>query len=108
MIQVFFLTDPPSINITKYSGNTGLQCSPEGEPQNYTFYPWLHKSEFGEFIRQLNSKEIIKFKEEGNKTWNYDLNGMYICRAENGVKDVNGKLLQSGQFLVKREGQINF
>lgn len=103
-----FLTDPPSINITKYLGNTGLQCYPDGKPHSYTFYPWLHKSEFGQFIRQLDNNEIIRFKEVGINTQNYKWNGIYICRAENGIKDVNGTLIQSGQILVKQAGQNVF
>ncbi|CAG2197246.1 unnamed protein product [Mytilus edulis] len=99
---------PPSIVITKYFENTGLQCSPEGKPQNYTFHPWLHHSELGDFIRQLDNNEIVRFKEVGINTQNYKWNGIYTCRAENGIKDVNGTLIQSGQVLVKQAGQNEF
>lgn len=100
----FFSTDPPSISIKKNLENTGLRCCPKGKPSNYTFHPWLHHSELGEFIRQLHSNETISFKDEGNNTRKYEFNGLYSCRVDNGVEDVNGKLIQSKQVLVKQEG----
>lgn len=85
-----------------------LRCCPEGKPENYTFHHWLHHSELGKLIRQLSSKETIRLKAKDNNTRKYELNGMYSCRVDNGVKNVNGKLIQSKRVLVMQEGWCAF
>lgn len=105
---LFFSTDPPTINIDIIEGEeNALRCNPSGNPNNYTFYSWLHQSEFGETIREINSTEIMSFCPK-DPTRRYQCNGVYICRAENGVKDVTGNRTQSGKVLVKQEGQYDF
>lgn len=35
---------------------------------------------------------------------NYQLNGVYECRAENGIADVNGSTVQTGKVHVLLKG----
>ncbi|CAC5372548.1 unnamed protein product [Mytilus coruscus] len=99
---------PPSIEIKTDLDKKVLQCLPNGEPQHYTFYPWLHKSEFGEIIRYLKNTETINLQVNEATLHLYQYNGIYVCRVENGVSYINGTVIQSGQVFVRQNDKPVF
>lgn len=105
LTDYIFATDPPSISIDKINDGNVLRCNPNGNPNIYKFYSWLHLSEFGETIRQFNRTNMITFCPKDPSIRRYQCNGIYICKAENGIKDVSGKLIQSGKVLERQKGQ---
>ncbi|CAC5372541.1 CADM1 [Mytilus coruscus] len=99
---------PPSIEIKIDMDKKVLQCNPNGEPQNYTFYPWIHQSEFGDIIRCLKNTETINLQVSDDTLNVYQYNGIYICRAGNGVANTNATEIQSGQAFVRQNDKPVF
>lgn len=96
--------DPPSVIITQHRNGTVLQCHPNGNPNKYTFYSWEHRSDLGETIRMLgNAPNLELLVDKGN----YQLNGVYICRVENGVKDINGRIIRAAETSVRFAGKLD-
>ncbi|CAC5383203.1 unnamed protein product [Mytilus coruscus] len=92
------VTYPPSVAVTQDIGRAALQCNPDGNPPKYTFHSWEHQSKFGETIRALNGSKYLKLLSSGKK---YQLNGIYICKVDNGVDDSNGSTVQLGETSVQ-------
>ncbi|XP_063418514.1 neural cell adhesion molecule 2-like [Mytilus trossulus] len=92
------ITYPPSVTVTQHIGRLALQCNPDGNPPTYTFHLWKHRSKFGETIRKLNYSRHLNFPTSER---NYHKNGVYICSVENGIEDINGLSVQSGQTIVQ-------
>ncbi|CAC5383194.1 NCAM [Mytilus coruscus] len=90
--------DPPSVTITKDQHGTTLYCNPIGNPSNYTFHLWEHRSNLGQLIRMTDKGQnwtIVSSEIQ------YQMNGIYICRVDNGVKDINGSTVQSATTRVQ-------
>ncbi|CAG2191123.1 unnamed protein product [Mytilus edulis] len=99
---------PPSIKIKTDLDKKVLQCIPNGEPNTYRFYPWIHLSDHGDVIRYLNSTETIHLQTNGATLNLYQYNGIYVCRVENGVSYLNRTVIQSGQVFVRQHDKPVF
>ncbi|VDI29170.1 Hypothetical predicted protein, partial [Mytilus galloprovincialis] len=91
---------PPDINVLLNVENKVVECSPNGIPPNFTFYQWQHRSEYGQLIRSLPDSPILKLDSTDGNIENYQLNGVYECRAENGISDANGTTVRTGKINV--------
>ncbi|CAC5393254.1 unnamed protein product [Mytilus coruscus] len=102
----FFSLDPPDvlINTTHFEDRVYLECHASGDSGPYTFKDWEHKSESGKHIRYIHD---IENKQDGKLVLqkdNYQNSGIYICRVNNGIPYMNGKLYKNKQVLVHYEG----
>ncbi|VDH91854.1 Hypothetical predicted protein, partial [Mytilus galloprovincialis] len=78
-------------NYTVNTKSKKLICLPKGVPQNYTFFQWQHKSEYGDHIRFLNGSQdgiLLLPNIQDFNTQYYD-NGVYICTVSNGIPGVS-------------------
>lgn len=83
-----------------------FKCNAAGEPNYYTFFQWVHKSEFHQQIRQFNgtTSGILRVYRTKNPFNQYEDSGYYMCRVSNGITNINGKTTQEGKTLVTFEG----
>jgi hypothetical protein len=94
------------VNNTYPVENTSLtiKCKPEGRPANY---------HFTSFVQKLGSIIVHNTHSSNNgvivieNVQLYD-SGTYICKANNGMRDRNDRLDQSGNITVNILGQLNF
>ncbi|CAC5380205.1 unnamed protein product [Mytilus coruscus] len=98
---------PPDVKVAhKISKqNTMIVCIPDGYPDNYTFYDWVHKSEFNEHIRSFPRTpdgQLIINKSQDRKENEND--GIYVCTVSNGIPNSEGKLIQTGQTYIVSSG----
>ncbi|CAC5383223.1 unnamed protein product [Mytilus coruscus] len=78
-------------------------CNPSGEPNHYSFDNWQHHSEFHEFIRSIKGSDdgtLTILRSNYNEIFNGN-DGIYTCKASNGIADANGKLYQSGSIIFQ-------
>ncbi|CAC5393267.1 unnamed protein product [Mytilus coruscus] len=96
------IQNPPdvSINTTHFEDRVYLDCYASGDSGN-TFKDWEHKSESGKHIRYIENKQDGTLVLQKN---NFQNSGIYICRVNNGIPDMNGRLYQNKQVLVHYEG----
>lgn len=93
----FIFEDAPDVtivyeNYTVNAKSKKLICLPKGVSQNYTFFQWQHKSEYGDHIRFLDGSQdgiLLLPNIQDFNTQYYD-NGVYICTVSNGIPDVSG------------------
>ncbi|CAC5393285.1 unnamed protein product [Mytilus coruscus] len=85
-------------------------CNVAGEPNNYSFLPWIHESEFHKKIRLFNGTRLgtLPVQRTNNISKQYEDSGYYICRVSNGIPDMNGKKVQKGMTFVTFEGPPTF
>lgn len=104
------LVDPPSVNIKVIPFRHGkkLQCTPNGFPDVYNFLQWEQKSSFGEHVRFIEGNLYDGTITLENKTSdiNYQNNGMYVCKVENGISDATGQLVQNATIEIQTKGNI--
>ncbi|CAC5372895.1 PVRL3 [Mytilus coruscus] len=83
-----------------------LICNPSGNPENYTFGDWEHWSEFREHIQNLEGTPdgTLTFRKSSNRL--HETDGIYKCKASNGIYGTNGHLYQIGTALVYNKGNI--
>lgn len=83
-----------------------LNCDPDGNPGNYTFYDWEHRSDFNEHIRWFygSSESQLIISKSKNRKANED-DGIYVCTVSNGVSNKKGNLIQEGQIYIKSSGK---
>ncbi|VDI51396.1 Hypothetical predicted protein [Mytilus galloprovincialis] len=82
--------------------NIRMFCIADGNPNNYTFNDWEHKSEFNEHIRRIHGTpkgHLIINKAQYSKENEDD--GIYVCTVSNGVPNMKGKFDQKGQTSIK-------
>ncbi|CAC5420413.1 unnamed protein product [Mytilus coruscus] len=89
---------PPSVIIKQAQEESVLHCIPDGNPPHYTFHFWEHRSNFGQKIRMLDNNQVLKLQSSDSR---YQMNGIYICRVENGVKDISGSTIQVAETNVQ-------
>ncbi|CAC5411483.1 PVRL1 [Mytilus coruscus] len=89
---------PPSVIITLAQEESVLHCIPDGNPSHYTFHFWEHRSNFGQTIRMLGNNQDLQLQRSDQM---YQMNGIYVCRVENGVKDINGSTIQVAETHVQ-------
>ncbi|KAL3887373.1 hypothetical protein ACJMK2_027315, partial [Sinanodonta woodiana] len=102
----------PDINIT-VAGSDHLNmtwnvtCEASGYPTNYTFHPWR------QMIGKVTIRSDLQGNHEGNSSKNtLNLNrlslqdiGAYVCAVDNGVRGVNGVIIQTKQqFFMSKVG----
>jgi len=88
------ISDPPDLTITYNNGSYNqtshkLTCNAHGNPDQYTFYIWQHKTLSGQLIRTLtglsiNNTSVLTLRDLGLDL-NYQNSGYYVCRASNGI-----------------------
>lgn len=103
-MYVFCFTDPPDIHISQNGNEKNLTCQPNGIPKNYTYKKWQHLSEYGKRIRWLPAGPTVEMESQEEHIDNYQMNGIYICSAENGIPNAHGSVVQSGQYSVLLKG----
>lgn len=100
------LSDPPTVTVTykRVKQTIQLQCKPSGEPENYTFDEWEHRSEFNELIRRIKGthKGILALGQSNSRQHEDD--GVYVCRASNGIPNSNDTIYQEGMVLITSTG----
>ncbi|XP_063411585.1 protein turtle-like [Mytilus trossulus] len=94
----------PVVKITSRPTNNKLVllCNPSGNPASFSFGDWEHWSEFKEHIRNLKgtSEGSLILLKSNNNTELHELDGIYKCKASNGIYDTTGQLYQTGTALV--------
>ncbi|CAC5420423.1 unnamed protein product [Mytilus coruscus] len=88
----------PTVIITHAQEESVLHCIPDGNPSHYTFHFWEHRSNFGKTIRMLGNNQDLQLQSSDPR---YQMNGIYICRVENGVKGINGSTIQVAETRVQ-------
>lgn len=84
---------------------TEIQCVAQGEPNNYNYFPWEHRSRFDEHIRYLAAIDVRHRQLPGvNVSNTYQNTGFYVCKVLNGIPDYHGNFLQQGRVYVEFEG----
>lgn len=104
----FILTDPPTIRIIKNVTKKILRCESDGIPRNYRYHRWQHLSEYGQLIRMFPNTQTIQMEQNNANTSidKFKLSGIYVCSAENGVADIHGSTVQTGEVSVLLKGMI--
>jgi hypothetical protein len=110
---LFPFTDAPSISVSDatYDQNVAsrtVTCSPDGNPQSYTFYKWQHRSMYGVLIRELDGEingvlTLPNIPVENR----YQDSGEYVCTAGNSIEGIDGNLKQTGSGYVTINGMQN-
>lgn len=101
-------TDSPDVKIQYQilKQTITMDCVADGNPDNYTFYEWEHKSEFNELIRRIHGTpegQLIINKAQNSKENEDD--GIYVCTVSNGIPNIKGKLDQKGKTSIKLIGR---
>ncbi|CAC5393277.1 unnamed protein product [Mytilus coruscus] len=99
-----------TVNYTLRHDYIDFTCNAAGEPNNYTYLPWVHESEFHKQIRLLNGTQssTLHVQRTNIISKQYEDSGYYICCVSNGIPDINGKKVQKGMASVKFEGPPTF
>lgn len=103
MKSIFFSLAPPdvSINKTNFQDQIYIECHVSGDLGPYTFKDWEHKSRSGKHIRYIeNTKDGILVLQKDN----YQNSGIYICRVNNSIIDMDGDFYQKKTIFVQYEG----
>ncbi|XP_063399987.1 uncharacterized protein LOC134684618 [Mytilus trossulus] len=86
-----------------------ISCNASGNPSNYTYYQWKHTSVNGKLIREMKGKRNGKLELPLSDTDNsYQDNGIYVCKAGNGIQDKDGIIEQTGYGFVTINAQPVF
>ncbi|CAC5425390.1 HMCN [Mytilus coruscus] len=103
-VKVFY---PPAVNITfeEKQSDRVFKCNAHGNPADYIFSEWEHRTEYGDHIRLLNDSGsgFIKLQNSSGETDRHHDQGIYTCRVSNGVL-FNGNIIQSANFNFKPKG----
>lgn len=83
-----------------------LSCIPDGNPDNYTFYKWEHRSDFNEHVRWFygTAESQLMINKSQDRKANED-DGFYVCTVSNGVSNPKGIFCQKGQVHVAASGK---
>lgn len=95
----FKFVDPPDV-IVNFQDNT-LHCEAKGNPNNISFVAWQHYSEFGNIIMSVKGSELLDI----NINKRYATNGIYTCDATNGIPDMSGNIVKSGEYSLQVNGK---
>lgn len=68
-----------------------VTCIAIGNPSNYAYYPWKHLSLNGKLIREITGNDggILVLPVTSTED-RYQDNGIYVCKADNGVTEQSG------------------
>ncbi|VDI74109.1 Hypothetical predicted protein, partial [Mytilus galloprovincialis] len=78
-----------------------ISCNASGNPSNYTYYQWKHTSSNGKLIREMKGKQTGKLVLPlYHIDHSYQDNGIYVCKAGNGIQDKEGIIEQTGYGFV--------
>ncbi|VDI18928.1 Hypothetical predicted protein [Mytilus galloprovincialis] len=82
-----------------------LRCNAHGNPADYVFSAWEHRTEYGDHIRFLNDSGggYIELEHSSRETVRHHDQGIYICTVSNGIMS-NGKTKQMANFTLKQKG----
>lgn len=83
-----------------------ISCIASGNPSIYTYYQWKHTSANGKLIREMignrNGELELPLSDSDDS---YQDNGIYVCKAGNGIQDKNGTIEQTGYGFVTINGR---
>ena len=103
---VFSLTDAPTVSVhgitfDQSESTRAVNCVPVGNPQSYTYYKWQHKSKYGVLIRELDGEQngVLTLQNISVED-RYQDSGEYVCTADNGIVERDGKVKQTGSGYV--------
>ncbi|XP_071123167.1 kin of IRRE-like protein 3 [Mytilus edulis] len=86
-----------------------ISCIASGNPSIYTYYQWKHTSANGKLIREMkgnrNGELELPLSDSDDS---YQDNGIYVCKAGNGIQDKNGTIEQTGYGFVTINAQPVF
>ncbi|CAC5358914.1 unnamed protein product [Mytilus coruscus] len=103
-VNVFY---SPAVNITLLDQQPDkyLKCKAYGNPENYVFSAWEHRTEYGDHIRFLNDSGsgCIKLKHSSGETKRHYDEGVYICSVSNGVP-YDGTFSRRANYTLKQKG----
>ncbi|KAL3887382.1 hypothetical protein ACJMK2_027324 [Sinanodonta woodiana] len=86
-----------------------VTCEASGFPTNYTFHPWKHM--LGEVTIRSdlhgNHEGIINSSKNTLTLNNLSLEdtGTYVCAADNGVRGINGDIIQTNATVLYVKGK---
>lgn len=106
-MQNHILIDSPAIYITleDKKNDKVLKCNANGNPDDYEFSAWEHRTEYGDHIRFLNDSGNghIKLHHTSGETERHHDQGIYICSVSNGVP-YDGKMNQLANYTLRQKG----
>ncbi|XP_071142238.1 cell adhesion molecule 3-like [Mytilus edulis] len=86
-----------------------ISCNASGNPTKYTYYQWNHTSSNGKLIREMKGNRKGKLELPSSYTDDsYQDNGIYVCKAGNGIQDKDGIIEQTGYGFVTINAQPVF
>ncbi|CAC5417081.1 unnamed protein product [Mytilus coruscus] len=82
-----------------------LRCNAHGNPADYVFSAWEHRTEYGDHIRFVNDSGggYIELEHSSWETVRLHDQGIYICTVSNGIMS-DGKTEQMANFTLKQKG----
>ncbi|KAL3857102.1 hypothetical protein ACJMK2_011798 [Sinanodonta woodiana] len=92
----------PDVNVTtinqpQENNSSSIRCEVNGVPALYTFHPWKHM--WGDVLIRDNLQQNSTGSND-NTLWLERMTmqdtGTYICSADNGIKGINGVVIQNG------------
>lgn len=106
-VYFIILLDPPGVSIdtTESQNKITLKCQASSDPGTYEFAKWEHLSQFGKHIRYIGNTQNGTLVLEKN---NYQNSGIYKCRIQIGVPDMNGKIYQKELVVVDYKGNTSY
>ncbi|VDI68770.1 cell adhesion molecule 3 [Mytilus galloprovincialis] len=86
-----------------------ISCIASGNPSIYTYYQWKHTSANGKLIREMKGNRNGELELPLSDSYDsYQDNGIYVCKAGNGIQDKNGTIEQTGYGFVTINAQPVF
>ncbi|VDI00260.1 neural cell adhesion molecule [Mytilus galloprovincialis] len=91
-----------SVSFSENNQNISVNCNVSGNPNNFTFGEWNHKSDVDTFIRHLNGSEEgrLNISSFTGTAKAYENGGVYVCKVSNGIPSSNGSLWRTGTIEV--------
>ncbi|KAK3598074.1 hypothetical protein CHS0354_032109, partial [Potamilus streckersoni] len=78
---------------TVFGSTAVLMCTPQGNPPQYTFHPWIHMVGQTE-IRRLNGINTSRFSTLTLSNISIQDMGTYRCIVDNSITGPNGQINQ--------------
>lgn len=111
IVENIVFVDSPEINITfeNLNSNRILRCNAYGNPSDYVFSAWQHRTEYGDHIRYLNDNGngFLTLHNSPGKTGINNERGIYTCSVSNGIQ-YEGKLYRLANYTLKQKGMQQF
>jgi hypothetical protein len=105
-----FISDAPDVTVDVSISNPTenqsftIKCKPKGRPAEYQFTSFIQK--WGSVVipnTHITNNGIMKIENVQLQD-----SGTYICKANNGIRDRNQQLDQSGNITVNIKGKLSY